>query len=146
MRGEPDRAAATDAPSLVLYASRKGGPTGHGPVRLVAELPGSGEARVSLGDYLQLGVRGLRAATHVRVVGVDERGAVHPYLSDTLATPPAGASLLGRSIELGRDHVAGKTRIVARFSAGPIDDRAMMDAVAGRAGEGVVTGTLVIEP
>jgi hypothetical protein len=146
MRGGSDPTAAAPAPALVIYASRKTGPASHGPVRLVAELPGSGEARVSRDDYLQLGVRGLRAATHVRVVGVDARGAVREVLADTLATPAAGSSAVGRSVELGRGQPAETLPIVALFSVEPIDDRAVNDAIAGRGGAGVITGALVIEP
>jgi hypothetical protein len=146
MRGSADPSPSPATPTLIIYASRKAGPAGHGPVRLVAELPGSGEARVSLADYLQLGVRGLRAAAHVRVVGLDARGAVHDYLPDTVATPAARTSALGRSVDLSRDHAPGRVRVVAVFSEAPVADGAVRDAIAGRGGAGVVRGALVIEP
>jgi hypothetical protein len=145
MRGGPGPATTPAPATLVIYASRKTGPTAHGPVRLVAELPGSGEARVSLADYLQLGLRGLRGAGHVRVVGIDARGARHDYVPDTVATPAPGAATLGRSVELAHDHVPGRVKLFALFSEQAVEDRAVEDAVAGR-GAGVVTGTLVIEP
>jgi hypothetical protein len=144
-RGGPGSATSPAPPTLVIYASRKTGPTAHGPVRLVAELPGSGEARVSLADYLQLGVRGLPGVAHVRVVGIDARGALHDYLPDTVAAPAPGAATLGRSVELARDHAPGRVKVFALFSEQAVDDRAVKDAVAGR-GTGAVTGVLVIEP
>jgi len=146
LRGGGDPVSSAAAPTLVIYASRKTGTTGHGPVRLVAELPGSGEARVSIADYLQLGVRGLRAPAHVRVVGLDERGTVHDYLPDTVAQPAARTATVGRSVDLARDHVPGRVKVVALFSNAPADDGAIRDAVAGRGGAGIVTGVLVLEP
>ena len=148
MRGsaDPTPTPAAATPTLIIYASRKTGPARHGPVRLVAELPGSGEARVSLGDYLQLGVRGLRAAAHVRVVGLDDHGAVHDYLPDTVALPAARTSAVGRSVDLARDHAPGKVKVVALFSDAPVSDGAVTDALAGRGSAGVVTGALIIEP
>ena len=144
MRGGDDPAPSGPTPTLIIYASRKTGPGGHGPVRLVAELPGSGEAHISLADYLQLGVHGLRAAAHVRVVGIDDRGTLHDYLPDTVALP-AGPSAVGRSVELARDHAPGRVKIIALFSDAPVDDGALRDAVAGRGRAGVITGALVIE-
>jgi hypothetical protein len=146
MRGSADPTPTAATPTLIIYASRKTGPAHHGPVRLVAELPGSGEARVSRSDYLQLGVRGLPAAAHVRVAGLDDHGSVHDYLPDTFALPAARTSVLGRSVELARDHAPGTVKVVALFSDAPVSDGAVTDALAGRANAGVVTGTLVIEP
>ena len=145
MRGGADPTTTT-TPTLIVYASRKTGPARHGPVRLVAELPGSGEARVSLSDYLQLGVRGLRAAAHVRVAGLDDHGSVHDYLPDTVALPAARTSAVGRSVELARDHAPGTVKVVALFSDAPVSDGAVADALAGRGSARVVTGALVIEP
>src|SRR4029077_1553272 len=99
-------------------------------VRLVAELPGSGEARVSLGDYLQLGVRGLRAPAHVRVVGVDEGGAVHDYVRDTAVGAGEGPSTLGASVELARGHAPGRLRLVAVFAKGAVEEKAVREAIA----------------
>lgn len=141
--------------TLVVYASRKTGPTTHGPLRLVGELPGSGEARLSLADYLQLGVRGLRAAAHVRVVGVDEAGGLHDFVRDAAAAAGDRASTLGGSIELAQGHTSGRLRLVALFGKDAIDEKAVRDAVArlatpeatrAPAPDGVVTGLLVIEP
>jgi hypothetical protein len=146
MRGGADPTPTATTPTLIMYASRKTGPARHGPVRLVAELPGSGEARVSLSDYLQLGVRGLRAAAHVRVAGLDDHGSVHDYLPDTVALPAARTSAVGRSVELARDHAPGTVKVVALFSDAPVSDGAVADALAGRGGARVITGALVIEP
>jgi hypothetical protein len=153
LRGRDAPEAAAPA-TIVLYASRKLAPPSHGPVRLVGELPGSGEAHVSLGDYLQLGLRGLRAPVHVRVVGVDEGGRVHDYVGDTAVVPRAGPLTLGGSIDLGREHEPGRVRLLALFSAQKIDDEAVRVAIARRdaprtdrgteAGPTLVTGLVVI--
>jgi hypothetical protein len=141
---------------LVVYASQKLGPNSHGPLRMAGELPGSGEVRVSLGDYMQLGVRGVRTAAHVRIVGVDGNGTLHDYVRDTPVTPSDGAVPLGSSVDLGRDHAAGPLRVLALFSNAKVDEQAVRDAVArlqpGRADPaadayaGVVSGLVVIEP
>lgn len=146
MRGGADPTPTTATPTLIIYASRKTGPAGHGPVRLVAELPGSGEARVSLSDYLQLGVRGLRAAAHVRVAGLDDHGYVHDYLPDTVALPAARTLAVGQSVDLARDHAPGRVKVVALFSDAPVSDGALTDALAGRGSARVVMGALIIEP
>jgi hypothetical protein len=156
--GGASEARVAPAPAtLVMYATRKTGPTSHGPVRLVGELPGSGEARVSLGDYLQLGVRGLRAPAHVRVVGLDETGTVHDYVPDTALAPTGAPLTLGGSVELARDHAPGRLRLVALFSEQKVDEAAVRAALArldprrvdrGATTESdatVVTGLLVIE-
>jgi hypothetical protein len=146
---------ATAAPAtVVLYASRKAGAASHVPVRLVGEFPGSGEASVSVDDYLQLGLRDLRAPAHVRVVGLDERGRVHDYVGDTAVAPRGGPVTLGGSIDLGREHEPGRVRLVALFSPKAIDDEAVRAAIArreapgtdrGSAAASLVTGLMVIE-
>jgi hypothetical protein len=125
-------------------------------VRLVAELPGSGEGRVSLGDYLQLGVRGLRAPAHVRVVGVDEAGDLHELVRDAALAAGAGPSTLGASLDLARGYAPGRLRLVALFAKDAVDDQAVRAALArldprrtergGQPSPSLVTGLLVIEP
>jgi hypothetical protein len=155
LRGDSAPVAPPTA-TVTLYASRKLDAAGHGPVRLIGELPGSGEAHVSLGDYLQLGLRGLRAPAHVRVAGVDEAGRVHDYVRDTAVAPRNGPLTFGGSIDLGREHQTGRVRLVAVFSSQTIDDAALGAAIAGHASRGtdrqggagpnVVTGLVVIGP
>jgi Putative zinc-finger len=166
LRGSAAAATASPPATVVLYASRKTDKTSSGggagkpdrlPVRLVGELPGSGEARLSMNDYLQLGLRGLRAPTHVRVAGVDERGRIHDYVGDTAVVPGAGPLTLGGSVELTREHEPGRLRLLALFSERAIDDEAVRAALArlsaprgdrgptGDAGMSVVTGLVVIE-
>ncbi len=140
LRGSSAPVAAPPA-TVVLYASRKLDAAGHGPVRLVGELPGSGEAHVSVDDYLQLGLRGLRAPAHVRVVGVDEGGRVHDYVGDTAVAPRGGPLTLGGSIDLGREHQPGRVRLVALFSPHAVTDEAVRAAIAGRTSRGTERGS-----
>jgi hypothetical protein len=155
MRGGAEPAAPPPA-TLVMYATRRLGPASHGPIRMVGELPGSGEARLSLGDYLQLGVRGLKEPMHVRVVGLEQDGRTHEYAGDTLLMPSAATVTLGGSVELARAHAPGRLRVVAIFSEKKVDDEAVRAAIGrfdprrvergGPSGDAaVVTGLLVIE-
>ena len=68
------------------------------------------------------------AAAHVRVVGLDEHGTLHDYLPDTVASPAAHSSAVGRSVELAREHAPGRVKVVALFSDAPIGDGAVKDA------------------
>jgi hypothetical protein len=155
MRGGAEQAAPPPA-TLVMYATRRLGPASHGPIRMVGELPGSGEARLSLGDYMQLGVRGLKEPMHVRVVGLDQDGRTHEYAGDTLLMPSAATVTLGGSVELARAHAPGRLRLIAIFSEKKVDDEAVRAAIGrfdprrvdrgGPSGDAaVVTGLLVIE-
>lgn len=157
LRGGAETTAAQPAATVVLYASRRTGASTRGPLRLVGELPGSGEARVSLDDYLQLAVRGLRAPAHARVAVVEQSGAVKTLVGDTLLAPKgAGVPVtLGGSVDVARAMAAGPARIVALFSDAALDEAAVRDAVArldpARVDRGapprasVVAGSLVIE-
>jgi hypothetical protein len=153
--------SATEAPppaTVVLYARSKESKLGQPSIRVAGELPGSGEARVSMGDYLLFGLRGLRAPTHVRVSAVDEHGRVHDYVADTAVAPGPGPLTLGRSIDVSRAHAPGRLRLVALFSDKMIDDAAVRAAVArldaprtdrgpaDEAGTRLVTGLVVISP
>src|SRR5207245_1006346 len=60
-------------PKLLVYAKRKGA----SGVRLVAELPGSGEARVSLNDYVQFRGSSTFAPAYALILSVDPAGQVH---------------------------------------------------------------------
>ena len=144
--------------TVVLYARSKASKLSQPSIRVAGELPGSGEARVSMGDYLLFGLRGLRAPTHVRVSAVDEHGRVHDYVADTAVAPEPGPLTLGRSIDLSRAHEPGRLRLVALFSEKMIDDAAVRAAVArldaprtdrgpaDEAGTRLVTGLVVISP
>lgn len=147
---------ATDAPAapyaLVLHASRVTGPATRDPVRLVGELPGSGEVRVSRDDYVQLGVRGLRAPMHVRVLTVDAAGTARDELAGQggiLARPGAGLVPLGRSVALARGRSAGPLRLVAILSPRPVTEGQVRAATAGTPLDpevAVVAGSLIVEP
>jgi hypothetical protein len=133
-----DGAGVAGAPAvLVVYASRKGGPgaRGHGPVRIAAELPASGEGKVSMADYVQFGVRGLRAPSLVTVIGIDDGGQLHRYVPRPGAPPPrvepgGHAAALGASVDFGRGHRAGRVRVYALLSAAPLGDEELAAAAA----------------
>jgi len=139
--------------ALLVFASRKGGdgsrdddrgggarsrakpsakakgmdgvaPTPH--VRLVADLPASGEGRVSQGDFVQFVLRGLQVKAFVTVIGIDDEGEVHTYV------PPAGAEVtshepssssisLGASVDLSTGHRTGRLRLYALLPAAPLE-------------------------
>jgi hypothetical protein len=145
--------------TLVIYARSKASKLSQPSIRVAGELPGSGEARLSMGDYLLFGLRGLRAPTHVRVSAVDEHGRVHDLVADTAVAPEPGPLTLGRSIDVARAHAPGRLRLVALFSEKKIDDGAVRAAVARleaprtdrgavdeAAGTRLVTGLVVISP
>lgn len=126
---KPGVAAPAPAPAaLLIYASRKEGGGRPGPVRLVADLPASGEGQVSLSDYVQFSVRGLATPAFITVVGVDDNGTLHVYVP----RPGSGAGpiradeqrpiSLGPSIDLQKGHRPGRLRLHALFSLQPIDE------------------------
>jgi hypothetical protein len=157
LRGGGASEAAPPA-TLVLYARSKASKRNQPSIRLAGELPGSGEARISMDDYLLFGLRGLRAPTHVRVSAVDEHGRVQDYVGDTAVAPAPGPLTLGRSIDVSRAHEPGRLRLVALFSEKKIDDAAVRAAVArleaprtdrgpaDETGTSLVTGLVVISP
>lgn len=154
LRGGETRETPPPA-TVVLYARSKVSQTS---IRVAGELPGSGEARVSRGDYLLFGLRGLRTRTHVRISAVDQQGRLHDYVGDTAVGPAPGPLTLGRSIDVARAHEPGRLRMVVLFSDKEIDDAAVRAAVArlgaprtdrGPAdptGTTLVTGLVVIAP
>jgi len=141
-RGRAD-APATEI-GLLVYAGRRadGGVT---PVRLVADFPGSGEGKLHLDDYVQFSVRGLRQASYVTIVGLDERGEVHMYAPrpDVPARPVAPDArpvTLGPSINLSVKHHTGRLRLFAVATTAPVGGADVMAAVR-RAG---FSGTLAL--
>jgi hypothetical protein len=157
LRGAGDEAAPPVR--LLLHAVSKGPPPG--PLRLVAELPGAGEARLSRRDYLQLGYAGLAGPGYLTVVAVGQDGQVHRYLPRgagpaARVEPAAEARGLGPSVDLGQ-HRPGRLRVFAVLSPRPIDS-ARVEAAAAKAGVRAgaldlpgpeirqVSGWLVLEP
>ncbi len=127
---------ATAVPAtLLVYASRRGSGGDPGPVRLVADLPASGEGRVTLSDYVQFSVRGLRSPMFTTVVGIDDAGTVHLYAPRPGSPPVAAAPgdrpvALGPSVDLQRGHRAGRLRLYALFSPAPVDEARLRAAAA----------------
>lgn len=102
-------------------------------LRLVADLPGAGEGKVSLRDYVQLGYRGLATPSYVAVLGVDDAGAVHLYVPRPGAAavrvePAPGARALAPSIDLAFRHRPGRLRLYAVFSRAPLDEARLRQA------------------
>ena len=160
------RGAGDDVPagagSLVIYAARKQPGGGVGPLRVVAELPGSGQGRVSLSEYVAFGVRDLRTPAFVTIVGVQDDGTVHIYLprpSGEKVHAEAGPepTVFRPSINLAASHRAGRLVIRALFSSSPLDPDAARQALARSVGLGTglpagdsssiqVGGVLIVEP
>lgn len=120
-RGSPETSSA--GLGLLVYAGRRSD-GGVAPVRLVADLPGSGEGRLSLDDYVQFSVRGLRQPAYVTVVGLDQAGQVHVYAPrpDTAPRPlpaDAGPHVVGPSIALSVKHQVGRLRLFAIATPAP---------------------------
>jgi hypothetical protein len=149
---------------LLVYAAPTESDRRAGPVRLVAELPGSSDARVSLREYLAFGVDHLRTSAYVTVVGIeDHEGApVHFYLprpSDEPSRADANTGLVvfRPSIDLAVSHRPGRLRVYALFSQAPIDSTLVRKAAAHlvRSATGAppldvpvrqVSGVLTVEP
>jgi len=159
-RGTTAESAATPG-ALIVYGSRRRADGAPGPVRLVAEFPGSGEGRVSLSDFVQFGVRGLRAPAFLTVAGIDDYGEPHIYFPRPgspprpIAAGPSGP--VGSSINLARGHRPGPLRVYALFSSEPLPESKVRAAVARigprRAGAAPldlpvpqVAGLLIVEP
>jgi hypothetical protein len=148
---------------LLLHASRKGdGPDGApGPLRFVADLPGAGEARASVRDYLQLSYVGLRRSGFATVVAIDDAGGDHQYVPRPEAEAPRvepteRARGLGPSVFLGRQR-PGRFRLYAVFADKPVDAIAIREAAARAQASGKpaslpgvdaihVSGVLILEP
>jgi len=105
-------------------------------VRLVADLPASGEGRVSRDDFVQFVLRGLQAKAFVTVIGIDDAGEVHTYIPPTGSAvaehePSSSSISLGSSIDLGAGHRTGRLRLYALLPPAPLDP-ARIRAAAGR--------------
>jgi hypothetical protein len=156
------RGAGDDAPdgrgSLVIYAAQKQPGGGAGALRIVTELPGSGQGRVSLSEYVAFGVRDLPSPAFVTVAGVQDDGTIHIYLPR-----PAGDSVhalagpdptvFRPSIDLAAAHRTGRLVIHALFSRSPLAPdqvrRALVDgarSVASDPSTIQIGGVLIIEP
>ena len=134
--------------SLLVFASRKGSSKSTSKstpadaaaapphVRLVADLPASGEGRVSRGDFVQFVLRGLQAKAFVTVIGIDDEGEVHTYVppagSEVVSHEPSPSSIsLGSSVDLGSGHRTGRLRLYALMSPSALDP-ARIRVAAGR--------------
>ncbi len=137
-RGGPAPDAAMEPRlALALYAVRPGArDAGAGPrLRLLGQLPASGEAFASRRDWLQLGYRGPTVPGHLVVAGRDEGGRVHVYFpapggSARVAAAPGEVQPLGGPIELAAGHRPGAVRLVAIFARAPLDPARIAAALA----------------
>jgi hypothetical protein len=126
-RGDPtpDDRAARASLSLRVYARRKAE-----PVRLVGEVPGSGELHVSARDQLQLAYAGLTEPRHLVVLAIDGSRRVHRYYPRDSATTPLPPSreprLLGAPVDAS--DLRGRTRLLAVVSKTPLDPAAVAAA------------------
>lgn len=154
---EADEAARAGL-SLRFYASRKERDgAAPGPLRLLGELPASGELRASRGDYLQLAYAGLREPRHLVVVGVDEAGTLRRFHPRGAAGPSVplqpvtGAPKpLGASVDLGA-HAPGRIFVFGAVSPQALDvaaveAQAREAARSRRLPSGAFGGVLILEP
>jgi hypothetical protein len=133
---------------LLVYASRKQTDGAAGPVRLLGEIPASGEIEASLGDYLQLGYRDLASAAHVMVVARDAQAGVIQYVPRSEETPARldpspDLRTMGPSIDLAIRHQAGRMQLYVLVSEQPLDPLRVRDAVAR--GPDPSTGRLALD-
>jgi hypothetical protein len=127
-----ERRAESQAEVLVYAQKKQEGPKG--PVRLVADLPGSGEGQLSRDEYVQFTIHHrLPYDAYVALVGVDESGAVHTYApqpgSVAVSIPATGAGKsLAPSVDLSVSHRPGLMRLYAVFSPQPLSPQEVEQA------------------
>jgi hypothetical protein len=115
--------------TLLVYASRKLEGGKHAPVRLVGEMPGSGESRAFPDDYVQLALRNLTKPAFAVAVAISDEGS---QPRQHVLWPPAGQSAkrltaeranqvpLGPSIDLASARLSGHLRLcVMLFETAP---------------------------
>jgi hypothetical protein len=126
-------AGANPELGVLVYASPRAR-AGAQAVRLVADLPHSGEGTLSLDEYVQFRVHGLREAAFVTVVGLDDAGDVHVYAPrDKSALRPLPADpaprTVGPSVDLSVKHRPGRLRLFAIATATPGNPETIAAAV-----------------
>jgi hypothetical protein len=124
--------AARASLSLRLYARRRPGP---GPVRLVGEVPGSGELHVTAREEVQLAYAGLTEARHLVLFGIDDQKRIHRYYpragNAAPLSPTREPRLLGPPLDAA-ELPRGRLRLVAVVTKMPVDSAAA-EAQAQRA-------------
>ena len=121
---------------LVVYAAPRRPGGGAGPLRIVADFPGSEPARVSRSEHIAFGVRDLRAPAYVTIFGVQDDGTVHLYLPRPSGEPihaQAGfePTVFRPTINLSASHRLGRLVVHAVFTAAPLDAETTRRALAG---------------
>lgn len=118
--------------ALRFYARRRRPGQAAGPVRLVGELPGSGELRATGDEELQLAYTGLKAPRHLVLLARTQQGTLQPIFPRAPPAPrapgaaaPAEATalaptqeprLLGSAFELGPTSAPQRLELVAVVS------------------------------
>jgi hypothetical protein len=112
--------------ALRLYARRRQPGKAAGPVRLVGELPGSGELRAAGDEELQLAYTNLKAPRHLVLMARTAEGKLRPIFprgrpGDAPATAPAllpteAPRLLGEAFGLGSATASERLELVAVVS------------------------------
>jgi hypothetical protein len=127
---ELDRAQRRQADalaSLVLrfYARKQIPGRPAGPVRLVGEVPGSGELRVARDEQVQVAYAGLTAPRHLRLIVRDEQGRTTPVTpadtdaSDARLEPTQAPRLIGVPFSPGA--LGGRLQVIATITRNPGD-------------------------
>jgi hypothetical protein len=139
-------------PTVLLFASRNLGDGRHGPVRMVGEIPGSGEATVTTADFLQLAVRNLRRTTWPAVLARTESGDVRvlwPSAGREGRLDPGGKETLplGPSLDLAASGLTGKLTLCVLLADVPPTPRELWPkACDGAGGTAAVHGLLLVTP
>jgi len=139
-------------PTVLLFASRNLGDGRHGPVRMVGEIPGSGEATVTTNDFLQLAVRNLRRTAWPAVLARTESGDVRVLWPsegrDGRLDPGEKETVpLGPSLDLAASGLTGKITLCVLLPDAPPTPRELWPkACNGAGGTAAVHGLLLVAP
>ena len=137
---------------MLLFASRNLGGGRHGPVRMVGEIPGSGESAVTTADFLQLAVRNLRRtawpAVLVRTESGDARLLWPTGGSEVRLDPGSKETVpLGPSLDLAASGLTGKLTLCVLLPEGPpLPRERWPKACEGSGGTVAAHGLLLVAP
>jgi hypothetical protein len=158
-RGAQDNLAPETSFRVLIHARRKSIDGGTMPaVRLVAEFPGSGEARLSLEDFVQFSYRGLQERSFFVLVGLRSDGTVVPIIpgegvGSIRIESTNRTTGIGPSLDL-RDLVpSGTLQLLGIISAKKLPDSQIRGTIAAwqrktspPAAIEIVSGLLIVEP
>jgi len=131
-----DVPAQTTPIRLLVHAKRKVSPQGApSSVRLIAELPGSGEAHVSLQEFVQFSYRDLQVSSYFTLVGLLANGDVHAMLPingspSVRLEPVTRTTAIGPSLDLDGRVPPGPLQVLAIVSTEAIGAEQVRETIA----------------